>query len=101
MQGRRTRMGTHFAYAFKTRISLLQIFDRLNQLGPWRWRDRETDRWDAYISTVPMYKSALEMAMVKIFADEGFYVVDIQLSTNDPKPKVKYWDVLYTLFREL
>ena len=36
---------TAYAYKFKTDLSLPEVFQRLNELGPWRWLERNNDRW--------------------------------------------------------
>jgi len=94
-------MSDHFAYSFKTDLTLPAMFSRLQQVGPWRWLERDSDRWDAYISATPVSESHREKAIVKIFVEDGFYVVDILLRSDHPEPRTKYEGVLQTLSQSL
>ena len=43
-----------FAYNFKSPLSIEQMFERLKELGVWRWLERDNDRWGDYISASPV-----------------------------------------------
>lgn len=92
-------MSRHLAYAFKSDLTLGEMFSRLQELGPWRWIERDSDRWDAYISALALDEPA--WAMVKIFVEEGFYVVDVLFRSDHPDAQPQYEDVHRTLFERI
>jgi len=92
-------MSNHFANAFKTDLTLGDMFARLQQIGPWRWRERDNDRWDAYLSALAHDEPY--WAMVKIFVEEDFYVVDVLFESDDPGAQEKYEEIRQTLFGHL
>jgi hypothetical protein len=61
-----------FAYAFRSDLSLDQMFDRLGEATPWRWAKADSDRWGDYLST----RAMPDYAMVKIFDDEGRFLIN-------------------------
>ncbi len=62
-----------FAYRFTTELTLPQVFERLNEEGPWRWSMRDSDRWGDYMSTLAFP----DYAMVKLFAEPDHYAVNV------------------------
>jgi hypothetical protein len=67
------------AYAFKSDKDIVAIRDRLNEIGPWKWIDRDSDRWGEYISaTVP----GLDTGMAKLFVEDSRYVINLLLKSE-------------------
>jgi hypothetical protein len=40
------------AYAFRSTLTIAELLATLNRLGPWKWVERDNDRWADYISTL-------------------------------------------------
>jgi hypothetical protein len=85
------------AFAFKSELSLDGIFDRLNQVGPWRWSQRDSDRYGDYLATraLPDYADP-SYAFVRIFepAGEGEYVFDIEYRSSEAGADADWKDLL-------
>ena len=75
-----------YAYKFKTDLSLPEVFNRLNELGPWRWLERDNDRWGEYLSARAI--EAPHDGLAKILIDEGQFVINVALKSeaSDPQP---------------
>jgi hypothetical protein len=65
------------AYAFRAPLSLAELRARLDELGPYRWIERDNDRWGDYIST------RSEAGMIKIFVEHGDFAIDLKLDGTD------------------
>jgi hypothetical protein len=75
-----------YAYAFKTELALAEILQRLNDVGPWRWIERDNDRWGAYISARPLAEPYHGLA--KIFVEPDHHAISVTLRSDaaDPQP---------------
>jgi hypothetical protein len=69
------------AYSFKTEMSLEQIFERLNAVGPWRWIVRDSEHWGDYLWA----RAAPYYASVKIYVEPELYVVQIKFESDAPE----------------
>lgn len=88
-----------YAYAFKSDFSLPDVFKRLNELGPWKWIERDNDRWGEYFSA-----RAIEPphdGVAKILTDEGRYVINIELKSEEPNPEAAFDDVRKLVFEKI
>ncbi len=95
-------MSEHVAYAFRTDLTLPQIYARLQQVGPWEWYERDNDRWDNYLSASPT-EEPVDVG-VKIFVeDRGLYVADIlfRYREEDAEARAEYDAVRKTLLERL
>jgi hypothetical protein len=54
-----------YAYAFTTALAPAEMFARLRASGPWRWIDRDSERWGDHVSS-----AGVPGAIVKILAGE-------------------------------
>lgn len=75
------------------------MFARLNEVGPWRWLERDNDRWADYLSAV--FNRAAPCAIVKIIYDEGLYAVNVNFSSDDPDAEAEFEAMRHTLFELL
>ena len=69
-----------FALAFKSDLSLAQMFDRLNAAGPWQWIQRDSERFGDYLSTrdLPGY------SVVKIIEESDHFVANTRFESEEP-----------------
>lgn len=81
------------AYTFKSPMTLGDMFARLNEIGPWRWIERDSDRFGEYISARAIPEP--DHGMVKIFVEPGRYAVDLLLEA-DPSKLDAVNDTLFT-----
>ena len=70
-----------FAYTFATDLSLAELAARLAG-GPWRWIERDGERWGDYLATV-----GVPGAIVKLIVDEpgpGTGAINVRFASTDP-----------------
>lgn len=80
------------AYAFKSPMTLPEIRARLDEAGPWRWIERESDRFGDYISARALADP--DHGMVKIFIEGDRFAVDLVLDAEPQKLDAVY-DTLF------
>lgn len=74
-------------------MALPAILARLNELGPWRWIERENDRWGDYISARALPEP--DEGMVKILVDGDHFVANLVLEAEPAKLDAVH-DTLFT-----
>jgi len=92
----------HRAFAFRSDLTLDDMFARLQTTGPWEWDRRDSDRWDYYLSACPVPEP--NQVMVKIFVEDvGQYVVDVlfRYRQEDAGARADYSAARATLFDRL
>ena len=72
-------MRSSFAYSFRSALALPDILARLNRLGPWRWIERDSDRFGDYMSASPL--AAPDRVIVKLVEEDGAYVVNVHVDS--------------------
>jgi hypothetical protein len=79
-----------FAYAFDTALSIAEMFERLNTRGPWRWIERENDRWGDYISARAI--DAPHEGIAKILYDDELrrFAINVELASEVPAPQAAF-----------
>ena len=82
------------AYSFRSPLALEQMFAKLNELGPWRWIERDNDRWGEYISARALPDP--DHGMVKIFVEPDHYAVDMVLESEAHTKLDAVYDTLFT-----
>jgi len=82
------------AYTFNSKLSLPEIHEKLCEVGPWRWIERESDRLGDYISARALPEP--DEAMVKIFINSEGFAVDLKLEADPLKVDAVY-DTVFTL----
>lgn len=82
------------AYTFKSPRSLPEIRSRFEEVGPWRWTERESDRLGDYISSRVLPEP--DEGMVKIFIEGDLFAVDLKLEAEAKKLDAVY-DTVFTL----
>jgi hypothetical protein len=80
-----------YAYAFKSDLTLPQIFQRLNDLGPWQWIERDSDRWGEYISARAIARP--HEGIAKIFVEPDHYAINVSLSSEALNPQSAFNEV--------
>jgi hypothetical protein len=55
----------YYALTFKTPLPASEVFRRLREGGPWKWIDRDSERWGDYVSSI-----GVPGAIVKVFVGE-------------------------------
>lgn len=88
-----------YAYAFKSRMSMAEIRERLNDVGPWRWIDRDNDNWGEYISARALPDPDLGIA--KILAEDDHYVINVKLESARADPQSEFKEAENTVFRRV
>ena len=85
------------AFAFKSELSIEGMFERLNRLGPWRWAQRDNDRYGDYLATraLPDYADPV-YAFFRIFEPnrKGEYVFDIEYRSSEAGADVGWKDLV-------
>ncbi len=73
----------HFAYTFRSELSLGDMLDRMNEQGPWHWRTGHHPVRGEYLSTTAL----LSGAMLKLFAEPeepGYYFLKVSHPLSRP-----------------
>lgn len=81
------------AYSFASALPLPDMFARLNALGPWRWIERDNDRWGEYISAGVL--DAPDRGIVKIFVELDRFAVDYVLESESRERLDAVFDTLF------
>ena len=92
-------MERRYAYSFRSKLTLDEILARLNEIGPWQWRERWNDAWGAYLFA--RMNPAPHNAVVKLIADDGYYVVNVKQRSEQPGGQAEYAAVHQKLMDEL
>jgi hypothetical protein len=74
-----------YAYAFKSDLSIPDMLKRLNEVGPWQWIDRDSDRYGEYIAARAV--EAPHHGTAKILFDDDRYVINVALRSEEPDPQ--------------
>jgi len=82
------------AFSFRSRLALEDLFAKLNELGPWRWIERDNDRFGGYISARALPEP--DYGIVKIFVEPDHYVVDLVLESDAHTKLDAVYDTLFT-----
>jgi hypothetical protein len=88
-----------YAYAFKSDLSLPEVLARLNELGPWQWVERDSDRWGEYIAANAV--DAPHKGVAKILIDAGRYVINVALRSDAADPESAFADVRRVVLEKL
>jgi hypothetical protein len=91
-----------FAYTFRSDLMLEEIFSRLNEVGPWKWTERDNDRWADYMSAVPVREP--HRSAVKILIDPDspdLYAVNVLFKSDHPDAQAQFDAMRITLFERL
>lgn len=88
-----------YAYSFQSDFSLDEIFARFNELGPWRWINRDNDRWGEYISSGVLRDP--HYGILKLFVEPDHYAINVLLESEDPNARELFDQVRETLFDKL
>lgn len=85
-----------YAYAFRSELALPDMLARLRELGPWRWIERDNDRWGEYISARALQEP--NGGTVKILAEPDHYVVNVVLESEQSDAQALFESVREILF---
>ena len=69
------------AYRFESALTIEAMLPRLNEQGPWKWTERDNDRWGDYLSVIPV-GAPPRVANVRIFVEpehQKVFVVELEL----------------------
>jgi hypothetical protein len=88
-----------YAYRFRSKLSLDEILERLNQVGPWRWHERWKDAWGEYLFA--RLSPAPYNAVVKLIAEPRYYVVNVRLIAERPGGQAEFAAAHERLFNVL
>lgn len=88
-----------FAYAFTSPLSLGDAHKKLNDLGPWRWIERDNDRFGEYLSTRVL--DAPDDGMIKVFVEGDGYAINVFLESDSPTAEARFASVKDTVFKVL
>jgi hypothetical protein len=67
------------AVAFESRLSFDALYDRLNEIGPWKWRGTESDTYGDYLSSRPV-----KGVILRIFGEPPNWVLQIDFPEDAP-----------------
>ena len=89
-----------YAYSFQSDLPLAEIFERFKKIGPWRWIERDNDRWGEYISSrvLPLPEHD---CMVKLIVEPDRYAINVCLDSEHPDARKLFDQVRVTLFYKL
>ena len=82
------------AYTFNTSQTLPEIRARFEEVGPWRWTERESDRLGDYISSRVLMEP--DEGMVKVFVEGELFIVNLDLEAEPMKLDAVY-DTIFAL----
>jgi hypothetical protein len=88
-----------FAYAFTSPLSLGDVHKKLNELGPWRWIERDNDRFGEYLSTRVL--DTPDHGMIKVFVEGDRYAINVFLESEDPAAEARFASIKDTVFKVL
>ncbi len=88
-----------YAYSFHSPRSMAEVFERLDNLGPWRWIERDNDNWGEYISARALPDP--HNGMVKLISDEGRYIINVYLRSNQPGAGAEFAAVRDIVFQRV
>jgi hypothetical protein len=88
-----------YAYRFKSKLSLDEILERLNQLTPGAWHERWKDAWGEYL--FGRISPAPYNAVVKLIAEDTYYVVNVKLRAEKPGGEAEFQAAHDRIFDEL
>ena len=78
------------AFKFACGLTPGQIYERLTDLGPWHWYERDNDRWGYYISASPMPDTQIK---ILIDPDDGRYALNLQFASEAPTARQQFEDL--------
>ncbi len=78
------------AFSFESPLSMKEMFEKLNSIGLWRWIERDSDRHGDYLSAL----ADPDYAMIKIFAEERGYVLQIHCKSEHKDTGRLFSDIL-------
>ncbi len=88
-----------YAYSFHSPLSMAEILERLNDLGPWQWIERDNDYWGEYISARVLPDP--HDGMVKLISDEGSYIINVYLRSKQPDAGAEFAAVRDIVFQRV
>lgn len=80
-------MQSRFAYSFTTSLDRTEMFLRLRERGPWRWVDRNSDRWGQYLSTSSPRGSNVQLLIGEPTPDRCTVNVEFESDAADAEEK--------------
>ncbi len=89
-----------YAYSFHSPLSMAEILERLNDLGPWQWIERDNDYWGEYISARAL-RDPHDHGMVKLISDEGRYIINVYLRSKQPGAGAEFAAVRDIVFQRV
>ena len=93
-----------WGYAFSCALTLPEIRQRLNELGPWQWRERDSDEWGSYLwagtSRIPGHPEWGSLRLLEDPSNAGFGI-SAKLQSSAPDWKERFERVRTRLFDEL
>ncbi len=88
-----------FAYAFRSPLALSQLLAKWNEVGPWTWTERDSDRFGEYISTRVL--DLPQRGMLKVFVEPDRYAINVMLQSEEPDAEEKFGAIRDTIFNRL
>jgi len=88
-----------FAFTFESDISLSDMLVRLNNNGPWRWIERDSEHWGDYISTRALKDP--DYAMVKLFVEPSHFAVNVKFESSRPDAQTSVDGLRQTLLTKV
>jgi hypothetical protein len=88
-----------YAYSFQSPLSMAKVLERLNDPGSWRWIERDNDNWGKYISARVLRNP--HDVMIKLIRDEGRYIINIYLRSNQPDAGAEFAAVRDMVFQQV
>lgn len=89
------------ALQFDSDLGLMQMLALLNELGPWKWTERDSDRWGEYISSGVLRQP--QRGIAKILIDRGnqasdaHFVIQVVLESDQPDANAVFDDIERTI----
>lgn len=86
-------MKKHKAHSFDCDLDLRALHEKLLDLGPWPWIERDSHYWGDYLSAKASPNATRKVRIYE--REEGGYQIDIFFDEDDPKAD-KAWKRFYT-----
>lgn len=78
------------AFKFASGLNFGEMYKRLTELGPWRWYERDNDRWGYYISASPIPDTQIK---ILFDTDESRFVLNLRFASEAPEARQQFDDL--------
>ena len=78
------------SFKFTSELTLGEIYQRLTNLGPWRWYERDNERWGDYISASPIPDTQIKILIDPV---DGGFALNLKFVSETPEAQQEFDDL--------